>query len=400
MTLVFFHVRTTHSSVFTPAPPVSVEEVTQKKVDDLASQLPFTPVTPTFYTDVMALKSAKIGTFADGTKYLDVYWDLKAPLTTLHMREVGVPLAERTQYDYVQSLQSPQQPRLIWMLPGQMQWQPMGDRAGSSGSLIVGADFSHGKFSVTLEIYMRGGNSSAQEATTLRLMSLSMYPGITYQPLSSVFPPSNGSVIHYQVSTRDVSYGKPYTWDVYVDSQHGHTRATLYDGLGHEVYVDYMISGGQWTRCSPSSTCVVLPALPLTEPVSLGNKAANFFDNINPDIQNGELWNLGLQIAPSSLGIGRGQVYALAFVSGPHPMMVYVSKDTMDVVGVISDVGSPIQPGGQDATSPLSVPGGESCSNVVAYPLIAYLPSDSAIPVLTAPEPSVAGKYPASIETC
>ena len=221
---------------------------------------------------------------------------------------------------------------------------------GLSGRLMVGANFNG--FSVTLDIGALGGNSNAltpsgpganpatRELTTLRLMSLSMSPDITYRALSSVFAPDSASVVHYEISTKGESDGKPYTWDVYQDSQRDQTRATLYEGRGTsgtELYTDYMDGTQFTTRCYSDSTCVTLSSPPATDPFQLGNKAQNFLlDGINAYILDGELWNLGTVSAPDELGIGKEQVYKLAFVGGPYPITVYVSEQTV-VVGVISN---------------------------------------------------------------
>ena len=355
MSLVFFHVRTQRLiNVSTPTPTTNIEEVTQKQVDDLAPQLSFTPVMPTNYSPVTALKSTRIGRFSDGTKYLEVIWYLHTPLTTLRLREVGVKLADRTQYDYVEKLPDH---RLTWMLPGpgNNPWQPMGPNTGNPGRLIVGTNFNG--FSVTLDIGVLGGGTISSEFTALRLMSLSMYPGVTYQALASVFSPDSRSVIHYQISTKRVSDGKPYTWDVYWSNPHDQARATLSDRSGRQLYTDYM-NNSLLTRCYPDSTCVALPPALATDPFQLGNKAQNVLANINPEIQNGELWNLGTVSAPSELGIGQEMVYALAFVSGPYPMTVYVSKH-MVVVGVMSAINSPAPGGAGRHLSALGAGGGE-----------------------------------------
>jgi hypothetical protein len=284
--------------------------------------------------------------------------------------------------------------------------------------LIVGADFNDGKFSVTLDIGVRGGNSSpltpsnstgnltATEISTLRLMSLSMSPNVTYQSLPPVISPNSGAVLHYQVLTTGANNSKSYTWDVYQNGQRGLTKATLYEGSstsGTELYTDYT-NKLQWTRCYPGPRCVSLPSQPQGDPFQLGNKALNFLMYvINPDIGDGELWNLGIFSAPSQLGIGQEPVYHLAYVSGPYPLTVYVSVQGTQVVGVISQVGSQyVAPGGPGAASPLSVTGGGGSCGAVAYPLIAYLPPNSpAGASLTAPEPpSGIDQNPSPIVTC
>src|SRR5262249_14747505 len=153
MSLVFFHVRTTgQPSVSTPPPATNIEKLTQQQVDNAASRLPFTPLTPTSYPNVVALQSAQVRTFCDGTKYLDVYWTLKAPLQSLHMREVKGSLADRAHCDVVEKQPDP---GLTWMLPDQSQWLPMLNSTGKSTRLIVGADFKG--FSVTLDVGVMGG---------------------------------------------------------------------------------------------------------------------------------------------------------------------------------------------------------------------------------------------------
>jgi hypothetical protein len=402
MSLVFFHRISGHSTV--PQPPVNIQQVTAKQVDSLASQLSFTPVLPTYYTPLIGLQSPSIHKFPDGTQHLDVVWNLRPPLNTLHLREVGKPLADRSLYDYVVSAKNPQLP-LTWQLPDHDQWQSMINKSGPTGDLVVGANI--GNISATLDISARGGSSTvnvlASEISTLRLMSLSMDE--TYQGLNSIAGPDGKLVVHYQIQTTGERDGKPYTWDVYLNGQRDWAKATLYDGVGTGgslVYTDYM-NGAQWTRCSPGSTCAALPSTVATDPVPLGNKVGTFFNNINQYITFGELWNVGLEkTAPRSLGIGAEPVYALALVGGPYPLTVYVSRQ-MQVVGVISTIDPRVQPGGPDAASPLAVPATPlgSCGSAVSYPVIAYLPSGSAaIPSFTAPEPPVGGNYPASIATC
>ena len=163
VTFISFHAQSRrHVDIsMTPVPTVSaLTQVvkTDQKVESVASQLPFDPQMPSVYPLGTQLKSVTVSTFPNTeTKYLDVVWTLAPPFTTLHLREVGVPLAARASLDYVGAVDIALQ---TWQLLPYPQWQNMSDKSGSnSGRLIEGEDdFLTLGFSVTLDIGLRGGN--------------------------------------------------------------------------------------------------------------------------------------------------------------------------------------------------------------------------------------------------
>ena len=150
----------------TPVPTVSrvsVVDKTNQLVANVTSQLPFDPQMPSNYPLGTQLNKVRVVTFSNGTKYLDVVWTLAPPFTTLHLREVGVLLAERPNLDYVGAVPIALQ---TWTIPNYSQWVNMSDKT-NSGRLVEGEDFPSLGFSVTLDIGLRGGNLSEYTAKTI-----------------------------------------------------------------------------------------------------------------------------------------------------------------------------------------------------------------------------------------
>jgi Putative zinc-finger len=405
VTFISFHAqRHLDAKTATTVPTVSkVAQMykTDEKVADVMSQLPFNPQMPTDYPRGMQYQRVGVGTYSNGAKYLDVFWTLAPPFTTLHLREAGLPLAERANLDDVGAESNPLQ---TWQIPGYSQWQNMSDMV-NSGVLVEGVDkFVNFGFSATLDIGLRGGNltpysqSYRSAVTILRLVSLSIDQQFT--PLGAVGAPNAAQVVHFKMLTTGESDGKTYEWEVYWDNLKHLARATLSNSSsGAQLYTDYWNywNGVQVTRCEPQGICEDIssePSLFATDPSRLSGSVTNFLDyKIIPDLLDGELWNTSMipAPAPSSLGIGNELVYTLAFDDGLYPMSVFVSAATKQVVGITSEVGEQYAPpGGKDAAYPLVgvVPTG-GCSPV-GYTLIVYLPDNAQN--LKAPPSSSGGK--------
>jgi hypothetical protein len=382
VTLVSFYAQSRHlgEKTATPVPTVSKETEmvkTNQEVAALEPQLSFYPFMPTYYPQGTQLQRAAVGTFADGTKYLDVFWTLTPPFRNLHLREVGgVPLLQRSNLDYVENVPIVTH---IWQIPNYPQWVYMNDRNGS-GRLVEGQDFP--SFSATLDIGLRGGNfvegskSESTALTDLRLTGLSI--DNHYIPLT-VEPPDRARVVHFDMLTTGVTGGRTYKWDVYQDFQSHMVKAALYLNSSNTLlYTDY-VNDTHVTRCGPQGSCADISSGPSLDP-KLGGRVINFLGQINPLLRDGELWNRGMIPAPPELGIGTGPVITLAYDAGPYPMTVYVSAASRQVLGITSDMGpQATPPGGKDAAAPLTT---SSCGPV-SYPLIVYLPS-SKVPSLQA----------------
>jgi hypothetical protein len=121
------------------------------------------------------------------------------------------------------------------------------------------------------------------------------------------------------------------------------------------------------------------------DPFELSARVQTFLNNLNPFVRDVELWNLGgPQTGLTGLGIGTTALYALAYVSGPYPITLYVYASTLQVAALISQINlaGSISPGGIYGQSPLTSL--ESCA--VSYPLLVFLdPHSTSIPDLQAP---------------
>jgi hypothetical protein len=420
VTLISFRAQSRHlADKATPTvSTLTTLEKTDQQVFGLEPQLPFVPRVPTYLPVRTGYQSVNVSAIPGGPKRLDVIWTLPPPYNYLHMREVGVPLADRAGLDYVETVPIALQ---TWQLPNLPQWVNMADRTNNSGRLVEGADFTG--ISITLDIGLRGGGNLSEESNVnadsdtqrhnyeyavddLRLTSLSI--SSPYLPLSAVAQPDpNGKqVVRYEMWTTGQRDGQTYRWDVYWDSNRDLTRASLFTSSGTLLYTDYW-HGLQVTRCAPQKSCKSFPSgssFFATDPVQLGGKVSNFFSIINSYLVEGELWNMGPIAPPSGLGAGSQPVYTLPFVTGPYPMTVYVSYGNRQVVGLMSDVWSQDNPGGKDAASPLAdqPPPLSGCAPV-RYSLIVYLPENSSsVPGLMAPPSSSGGKTPQTptVATC
>jgi Putative zinc-finger len=387
LTLVSFHGRPRQTAtVVRPTPdrsPASEVQLTNQKVDAISAKLAglgFVPVLPSTLPPGATFYSVSVSPTDTGQKYLDVVWTFGTLFSNLHLREMGVPLVERTDYKV-------QQPNALqtWQIPGAPQWQTMVD-AGDTGRLVVGEDRVH--FSITLDIGLRGGGlypispQAPSALTDLRLTSLSI--DSPYQPLRAISVPNNPMVVHFRMQTVGERDGRPYQWDVYWNESTGQSRAALYEStssgaLGNLIYIDYL-SGGRVVRCTPTNICGAIPQSSTqvaNDPFKLGAKVNTFLENLNGFVGEGLLWNLGLsQTELTGYGIGTTALYALAYVSGPYPITVYVYAANLQVATVISqiDLSGSITPGGKDGQSPLTPLG--SCA--VSYPLLVYLDPHSA----------------------
>ncbi|MGO8946455.1 MAG: anti-sigma factor family protein [Ktedonobacterales bacterium] len=402
LAFVSFHGRP--GQMVNPTPNVDIQSqvnLADRKVEGYyeAVKLPFLPLMPTTLPTGARFKSATV-TSASGTKYLDVVWSLGAPFSDLHLREMPVPLNEMPGYSVSQPYTD-----LTWQVPNFPQWQAMSDSTSQS-DVVVGQDMSlvyPPHFSVILDVGLPSGevlNQSSPEFSgalaDLRLTSLSI--DIPYQPTGAIAAPASSLVVHYEVQMQAaLSNGAFYQWDVYQDQPNDVAKATLYTSTssgdrGTLLYTDYTyLHGTDVTRCNTHGCELVQPNSPLVDnaPFTLGSKVQTFLDNINAYVRDGELWNLGgVQSAPTALGIGSESVYALAYVSGPSPITIYVTSGAdQQVVGVISQIGPNIaSPGGANAQPPFFplLPLG-SCW--ASYPLIVYLPS-SKLPASFSWEPS------------
>jgi hypothetical protein len=396
LTLVSFHGRPGQSrSIVQPTPnpnPATEVQLTNRQVfeNSALSGLGFVPLLPTTLPEGATFHGVSVSSTDAGQKYLDVSWSLGTRFTDMHLREMGVPLVERTDYK-VQQPNSYQ----TWQIPGFPQWQNMVD-AGDTGRLVVGED--RVQFSITLDIGVRGGalylvsDSNVQNALAfLRVTSLSI--DSQYQQLAAISAPSNPMVVHFKMQTVGKHDGRPYQWDVYWNESKGESRAALYEAtasgdLGALIYTDYL-SGAEVARCLPGGICESIPlssSQVANDPFVLSSKVRTFLNNISAFVRKGELWNLGVpQTELAGYGIGTTALYALAYVSGPYPITVYVYAATLEVAAVISQINLKgiSSPGGTDALSPLSPLG--SCG--VSYPLLVFLDphsSSSSIPDLQA----------------
>jgi hypothetical protein len=395
LTLVSFHGRPGQTSnVVHPTPdhsPASEVLLTFRQVfeNSAVAGLPFLPSLPSTLPEGATFRSASVKATDTGQKYLDVVWTFGTQFTDMHLREMGVPLVERTDYK-AQQLNALQ----TWQIPGSPQWQTMVD-AGDTGRLVVGEDRVH--FSITLDIGRTGEHlfppsSQAQNALIdLRLTSLSI--DSPYRPLmNAISAPNNLMVVHYRMQTVGERAGRPYQWDVYWNESNGEGMAALYDStgsgdLGTLIYTDHL-SGGAVARCPPDGSCAMIPLNSpqvANDPFQLSAKVQTFLDNINGFVRDAELWNLGLaQTGLTGLGIGTTALYALAYVSGPYPITVYVYAATLQVAAVISQINlaGSIYPGSISAQSPL-IASLERCAR--SYPLLVFLdPHSTSIPDLRA----------------
>jgi hypothetical protein len=384
LTLVSFHGRPGQTTtVVRPTvdhSPASEVQLTYRQVfENSAAKLAglgFVPLLPSTLPEGATFHSVTVLATDTGQKYLDVVWSLGTQFTDMHLREMGVPLVERT--DYV--VQTPNA-KQTWQIPGAPQWKTMVD-AVDSGRLVVGED--RVQFSITLDIGLKEGDlflastQSQSALTDLRLTSLSI--DSRYQQLGAISVPNNPMVVHFRMQTVGEHDGRPYQWDVYWNESNGESRATLYEStnggaLGTVIYTDYL-SGGAVARCTPTNICETIPLSSqqvADDPFELSPKVQTFLNNINGYVRRGELWNLGVpETGLTGYGIGTTALYALAYVNGPYPITVYVYTATLQVAAVISQINAAgsISPGGKYGQSPLITSLGD-CA--VSYPLLVFL---------------------------
>jgi hypothetical protein len=381
LTLISFHGRPGQTvTVVHPTPnrsPVREVQLTYQQVFKNSAKLSglgFVPLLPSTLPDGAIFHGTSVSSTDSGIKYLDVVWSLGTQLTNMHLREMKVPLGQRTDY-LVQTPNANQ----TWQIPGAPQWQTMVD-AGDTGRLVVGED--RVQFSITLDIGLREGDlflassESRSALSDLRLTSLSI--DSQYQPLQRAISVPNGPmVVHFRMQTAGGHDGRPYQWDVYWNEANGESKAALYDStssgdLGSLIYTDYL-SGGEVARCPPGGNCEAIPADQLAnDPFNLSPKMQTFLNDINGYVRDGELWNVGgpPPALPASQ-IGTTSLYELDYVSGPYPIRVYVYAATLQVAAVISQVNlkGSISPGGTFSQAPFTSLGGCAAS----YPLLVFL---------------------------
>ena len=183
-------VTTTHLSSATPTatiPPGDTLNATKNAVGNVASLLPFTPVTPTYLPYGARLDPVTVTPLAQGERILDVTWKFSAgPLRTLHLREQPVR-AQAGSY----SSQATQTQDLAWQVDSSNAWRALEMVEGAGWR---GVQQAHGDALLLLDAEPAPGYSTADVDTQLRIVSLSM--DMSYNlPRVTIGSPQTGSLL-------------------------------------------------------------------------------------------------------------------------------------------------------------------------------------------------------------
>lgn len=364
MTLVVFHRLPSHasttSSARTLATPVALGtaiEQTHRAVEQYAAQLPFTPALPTYLPPNAQPPAVTVGpaNVGFGSRVLDVVWKWSCATCTVsevHLREAPLPLEARNDWAI-----APAEPGLSWQIPGANAWRPgtLQDRV-DLGRWAVGQDRTN--YSITLDVASTAPTATDQpsdvETNALRLISLSM--DVPYAALT-VTPPNFASTA---VRFTARSFEKRVTWDALV-APNGLEKVTVIGGSSQ--YSD--VSNGTTVLRLDTAAHVyaTLPVAAAADP-TFSAETQQFFLDANTALSYGQLWPLTGTVMFDGV-----PAEPLFLVGAPHPTYIYVQTSTLRVLGASVDYGSPVQPGGPDATSKLT-----PSSGCPAYVQISFQP--------------------------
>jgi hypothetical protein len=332
-------------------------EATLEKASHLKTQLGFTPVVPQYFPQEAALLDASAGSSNLGA-YLDVTWGFANLGFQVHMREAlggAVPGYTLAAAD----------PDLSWQLIGYQPWRPL-VRNGAEHTTAVGQIGSNR--SIAMDVNVTHSDQSYESAMAV-LRQLTLSTDLPYRPVpvtSLTAAQQQQMVLHYTLIGRDVSNHLLWRADGYLDQAGKRQRIEVTTASGAPLYTDIISHNsvlrldhtrGTYQRAS-------LAALGLTPWASGPAGAQSLFRYANGYVGNVKLWNVG----PVRY---QGQdAYDMQLIDAPAPTHVYVSTSSQQVVAIMVEAQSSMQPGGPYATNLFQLP--LACTN---YTLLTFVAS-------------------------
>ncbi|HEY7975405.1 MAG TPA: zf-HC2 domain-containing protein [Ktedonobacterales bacterium] len=322
----------------TPNPASSLQQ-THSAISALASQLAFTPLSPTYLPTGASAPRAIIGPAEQvqaNSRYLDVTWTFGAgPVQSLHLRELPSGLG----FDGYTPASGGPAATLAWSLPQMAGWQPL-NSITCPNCLAVGE--THATLQLALDAQPRGAASVDQVSAWLRLVSLSL--DAPYMPVGvSLAPPDSSLALRYQAMVNDAQ-GHSWQWNVSVLGANGSQQYARAKGNG--VDVTEIINGGSVARFDNATQTyeVLAPPLPSAQPPHVVTQPLNAADEY---ITSGELWNLGPK--QTRLPDGRSlYAYDFYWVNAAQPEHIYADANTGQTVALVVTTPTSAHPGGPD----------------------------------------------------
>lgn len=336
---------------------------TRDAVNALASQLAFTPISPTYLPMGASAPRAAIGPaeqVSASSRYLDITWTFPTgPATSLHLRELPRGLA----FSGYMATGGQPATTLTWSLPASAGWSPL-TATTCAACLAVGE--TRPTMQLALDAHPRAGASADAVAAWLRLVSLSL--DAPYRPLSvALAAPDSSLILHYLATVSDTQ-GHSWRWDVSVVGANGVQQAARAQGYGADV--TEIINEGSGARLDNATHTyeALNPPLPSAQPPRIVTQPLNATEEY---VAAGELWNMG--VGPVTLPDGRTlNAYDLFWVNAAQPEHLYADASSGQTVALVVTP-SATQPGGPNGVQTfISM---TACPPyTVTYTFIEYMP--------------------------
>lgn len=311
---------------------------TARAAHDLAAQLSFTPVTPTYLPPQTRLIGATTTTLADGARALDITWRLGDGLA-LHLREQPSS-APADGY----AVRAAQMGGLAWQVDMSPPWRPMAfvERTG-----WVGVEQTHGAVRLLLDAQVAPSSATPDIANALRLTSLSLdAPYLT--PGVPITPPAAGASLRSLATVSGVG-AQVWIWDVTLSADSLHRSATITSRSGGVDVTEITYAGAGVRLDQTSRHFEIIPGpTPYSAPPTGVTEIAYA---ANTYLQSGKLWNLGVKNVTLQGG-ATARVYDLYHVDTARPEHVYADATTGSVVAIFVDTASSMAPGGAHSARP------------------------------------------------
>ncbi|HEU0028039.1 MAG TPA: zf-HC2 domain-containing protein [Ktedonobacterales bacterium] len=317
-------------------------KVTRQAVDDVASQLRFTPVVPTSLPTGARLEPVQVSMLTSGARCLDITWKFSAgPVRALHLREQ--PSSAPTD---AYTNPTAQTAGLAWRLSDSPPWRAMTHVERPN---LSGVEQTRGDVRLMLDALPASDASPSYVAAALRLTSLSMdarygLPGV------AIVGPDTGS-LQRSIAIVAEAQGPQWTWDVTLSADNSYRHADIIPMSGGGPTVREITYAGTGVRLDLSNNRYQALHPPTLYPPPPNSVTQIAFD-ASAYLGTGQLWNLG----PTNVHIpGRGtmMVYDLYRVDAVRPEHVYAAIDTGAVVAVFVDTNpNAASPGGPGSSQP------------------------------------------------
>jgi hypothetical protein len=318
----------------TPTISGTILEQTQAQVDEVtkATQLPFTPVMPTYAPDGSSSVQVSVGPNSANVIYLDILWTVTSnrDVSEVRIREV------KSGYDYYGYTPDSSDGAATWKLTAGRVWEELkNDSVGQVASLTLGSSVAAGErrgneLSLAVEVTGTSPSTSADSLkATLRQVTLSM--DSPNKPIPLTARPPTGLVLHYKAQSR-VTGGETPAWsaEAYVNPATDAQRVAV-SANGKPRYVDVSQGAQAYRLDTQTNTYATGPRSQFSGEM---NPDANGNDNVlqifrDPYtlLQSGLLWYSG-----QNAKIGSANVYDYILVSAPNETHVYIDQQAKQVV--------------------------------------------------------------------